>query len=118
MSIHIWRGKHLTQWDIMRPVFVPKLIVPIWKTIKPAHSFEKFIFPSINRVFPTLLENELISVQPMTMPCAQIFYMDFKTTSTPNENECLPTFDQTETIKGVNLECADDEIWDWLNQKE
>jgi hypothetical protein len=66
---------------IFPTIFVPKLIIPVWKTIKPIHSFDKFIFPQINRVFPTLLVNELVSVQPMSMPSAQIFYMDFVTTS-------------------------------------
>ena len=65
---------------IFPTIFVPKLIVPVWKTIKPIHSFDKFIFPQINRVFPTLLVNELVTVQPMSMPSAQIFYMDCKFT--------------------------------------
>lgn len=68
---------------IFPTIFVPKLIVPVWKVIKPVptHGFDKIIFPGVRRVFPTLLINELVSVQSMSMPSAQIFYMDFVTTS-------------------------------------
>lgn len=71
---------------IFPTIFAPKLIVPVWKTIKPVHSFDKFIFPRIHRVYPTLLVNELVSVQPMSMPSAQIFYMDFVTTSKSDDD--------------------------------
>ena len=74
-------------------IFVPKLIVPIWKVIKPAPiygSFDKFIFPTINGVFPSLLPiTNLVSVQPMSMPSAQIFYMDFVTTSNSDDDNFL-----------------------------
>lgn len=71
---------------IFPTIFAPKLIVPVWKTIKPVHSFDKFIFPQIRRVFPTLLVNDLVSVQPMSMPSAQIFYMEFVTTSKSDDD--------------------------------
>jgi hypothetical protein len=68
---------------IFPTIFVPKLIVPVWKVIKPVptHGFGTIILPQVNRVFPTITAHELVSVQPMNMPSATVFYMDFVTTS-------------------------------------
>jgi hypothetical protein len=38
--------------------------------------FQKFIFPILRRVFPNLLANEIVSVQPMNAPIGAIFYQD------------------------------------------
>jgi hypothetical protein len=40
-------------------------------------SFTKFIFPVLRRVFPNLIANEIVSVQPMTAPVGAIFYLDY-----------------------------------------
>lgn len=42
-----------------------------------AGSFTKFIFPILRRVFPNLIANEIVSVQPMTGPVGVVFYMDY-----------------------------------------
>lgn len=39
--------------------------------------FTKFIFPVLRRVFPNLIANEIVSVQPMTAPQGAIFYLDY-----------------------------------------
>lgn len=39
--------------------------------------FTKFVFPVLRRVFPTLIANEIVSVQPMTAPVGAIFYLDY-----------------------------------------
>lgn len=36
-----------------------------------------FAMPLIRRVFPTLLANQLVSIQPMTAPSATCFYLDY-----------------------------------------
>lgn len=41
-------------------------------------SFLKFVFPVLRRVFPTLIANEIVSVQPMTAPIGGIFYYELK----------------------------------------
>ena len=41
-------------------------------------SFMKFIFPVLRRVWPNLIANEIVSVQPMTAPVGGIFYYDLK----------------------------------------
>ncbi len=40
-------------------------------------SFTKFIFPILRRVFPNLIANEVVSVQPMTAPVGAVFYLDY-----------------------------------------
>lgn len=41
-------------------------------------SFTKYIFPVLRRVFPNLIANEIVSVQPMTAPVGAVFYLDYK----------------------------------------
>jgi hypothetical protein len=40
-------------------------------------SFTKFIFPVLRRVFPNLIANEIVSVQPMSAPVGAVFYLDY-----------------------------------------
>jgi hypothetical protein len=40
--------------------------------------FESFVFPVIKKVYPSMLINDLVKVQPMNVPSGQVFYMDFK----------------------------------------
>src|SRR5690625_1129831 len=40
--------------------------------------FAKFAFPLVRRVYPELLANRLVSVQPIPMPTAMVFYLDFR----------------------------------------
>lgn len=39
--------------------------------------FTKFIFPVLRRVFPNLIANDIVSVQPMTAPVGAVFYLDY-----------------------------------------
>lgn len=71
-------------------IFAPKLIFPVWKTIKPVHDEWNLYLPQVRRVFPQILASELVSVQPMSMPSGQIFYLDFaKNCERKINNECL-----------------------------
>ncbi len=40
-------------------------------------AFTKFIFPVLRRVFPNLIANEIVSVQPMTAPIGAVFFLDY-----------------------------------------
>jgi len=40
-------------------------------------SYEKFIFPMIRAVWPNLVSQELVSVQPMEGPISMLFFLDF-----------------------------------------
>ena len=39
---------------------------------------ERFALPLIRRIYPNLIANELVSVQPMKEPSGKIFYLDYK----------------------------------------
>jgi len=41
-------------------------------------SFDKYVFPLVRRTYPTLIVNDIVSVQPMTSPQGIIFYLKFK----------------------------------------
>lgn len=43
-----------------------------------AGSFTKFIFPILRRVYPNLIANQIVSVQPMTQPVGGVFYYEKK----------------------------------------
>ena len=40
-------------------------------------SFTKYIFPVLRRVFPNLIANEIVSVQPLTAPVGAVFFLDY-----------------------------------------
>lgn len=40
--------------------------------------FTRLARPLIRRIYPALVANRLVSIQPMTMPTAMVFYLDFK----------------------------------------
>jgi len=41
-------------------------------------AFTTFSFPMVRRIFPRLIANDLVSVQPMNMPTGKIFFFDIK----------------------------------------
>ena len=46
-------------------------------TSQDVATFTTYAFPLIRRVYPNLIAQELVSVQPMIQPTALIFYLDF-----------------------------------------
>ena len=44
-------------------------------TVGALGTFQKFAFPLVRRVFPELIANQLVSVQPMSGPVSQVFYL-------------------------------------------
>lgn len=71
-------------------------------------SFTKFIFPILRRVFPNLIANEIVSVQPMTGPVGAVFYMDYVYSTTKGAttagNVFPKDFDKDYTSEYVNGE--------------
>jgi hypothetical protein len=43
-----------------------------------AGQYTKYIFPVLRRVFPNLIANEIVSVQPMTAPVGAVFFFEYK----------------------------------------
>lgn len=71
-------------------------------------SFTKFIFPILRRVFPNLIANELVSVQPMTAPVGAVFYLDYvygTTKGATTAGAVFPRdFDKDYTSENINGE--------------
>ena len=44
-------------------------------TVGKLGTFQKFAFPIVRRVYPQLIANSIVGVQPMGGPVSQIFYM-------------------------------------------
>lgn len=80
------KWKHLTEGikDNYLRIVTENLFENTEKWIKEASTtqnvgtFTTYAFPLIRRIFPNLIANQLVSVQPMPMPTAMIFYLDFK----------------------------------------
>ena len=48
--------------------------------------FNKIAFPLVRRVFAQLIANEIVSVQPMSLPSGLLFYLDFQYDRAKNAN--------------------------------
>ena len=55
-------------------------------------TFQKFAFPLVRRVFPELIANKVVGVQPMQGPVSQVFYLGMDRTKGNSE------LGQTETV--------------------
>jgi len=71
----------------MEPTLPDQL--PIQKTIRITRAevhieevglggFNNIQFPVLKRVFPNLVANDLVRVQPMSQPSSAIFYLDYQ----------------------------------------
>ena len=59
--------------------------------------FSNIAFPIVRRVFAGLLANELVSIQPMSLPSGLIFYLDY----TYGNTEGFDTYTEDESIYGT-----------------
>lgn len=55
--------------------------------------FDIVAFPMVRRVFSRLLANEIVSVQPMTLPTGLIFYIDHLVETTPGSGSYTSVYD-------------------------
>jgi len=60
--------------------------------------FAAVAFPLVRRVFGNLIANELVSVQPMSLPSGLIFFLDFTFGGTVNDTEARLGF-----VRGTSL---------------
>lgn len=47
------------------------------KTPSPKKSFTKVVFPHVRQVAPQMLAQQIVSVQPMSLPSGMLFWLDF-----------------------------------------
>ena len=66
-------------------------------TVGKLGTFQKFAFPLVRRVYPQLLANNLVGVQPMQGPVSQIFYLghDREQTATGARDQVFSRFNLT-----------------------
>ena len=53
-------------------------------------TFQKFAFPLVRRVFPELIANKVVGVQPMQGPVSQVFYLGMDRTTDKVEMALKP----------------------------
>ena len=70
----------------------------------------KVILPVIRRVMPTVIANEIVGVQPMTGPIAQIHTLRVKYNSTNTINSANGAAIQATTNDGTNLGAGDEAL--------
>ncbi len=72
--------------------------------------FTKFIFPILRKVFPNLIANEIVSVQPMTAPVGAVFFFKYLYGSskgqTTSGDEMIANFDRFYSSEYVDGEVA------------
>jgi len=73
-----------------------------------AGEYTKYIFPVLRRVFPNLIANEIVSIQPMTAPVGAVFYFEYKhgksKGSTAAGTNLLQNFDENYSAELVQWE--------------
>tara|TARA_R110000824_G_scaffold89143_6_gene218823 strand:- start:451 stop:2220 length:1770 start_codon:yes stop_codon:yes gene_type:complete len=65
--------------------------------------FASVAFPIVRRVFGGLIANDLVSVQPMSLPSGLIFFLDFTYGNTRIGNDDNGAFQQGKSIYGGNV---------------
>ena len=58
-----------------RNILKEEALTPGSTTVGQLGTFQKFAFPLVRRVYPELIANKIIGVQPMSGPVSQIFYL-------------------------------------------
>lgn len=66
--------------------------------------FQHYLLPLVRRVYPNLIANELVGVQPMTSPASLVFYLKYKYTGLVNPDTVVGTVvTPTASQKGQTL---------------
>ena len=82
-------------------------------TVGSLGTFQKFAFPLVRRVFPELIANSLVSVQPMSGPVSQVFYMGSARSYGTDREQLYSKYNLT--YRGLTTRAASGEISDLDN---
>jgi hypothetical protein len=52
--------------------------LPDFKKIDVDTEINKYVLPTVRRVYPTLTEHDIVAIQPMQSPSSMIFYQQYK----------------------------------------
>jgi len=69
-------------------------------TVGQLGTFQKFAFPLVRRVFPELIANKVVGVQPMQGPVSQVFYLGYDRVARHGHNSTAAT---TQSVYGKYL---------------
>jgi len=64
-------------------------------TVGSIGTFQKFAFPLVRRVFPELIANKVVGVQPMQGPVSQIFYLGYDRLTDERRQTIYGKYDMT-----------------------
>ena len=64
-------------------------------TVGGIGTFQKFAFPLVRRVFPELIANKIVGVQPMQGPVSQIFYLGYDRATNGRRQTIYSKYDLT-----------------------
>ena len=64
-------------------------------TVGSIGTFQKFAFPLVRRVFPELIANKVVGVQPMQGPVSQIFYLGYDRLTDSRRQRIYSKYDLT-----------------------
>jgi len=64
-------------------------------TVGGIGTFQKFAFPLVRRVFPELIANKIVGVQPMQGPVSQIFYLGYDRATQDRRETVYSKYDLT-----------------------
>ena len=71
-------------------------------TVGQLGTFQKFAFPLVRRVYPELIANKIVGVQPMQGPVSQIFYLGNSRVANGTPQEVYSKYNMT--YRGLNNE--------------
>ena len=81
-------------------------------TVGQLGTFQKFAFPLVRRVYPELIANKIVGVQPMQGPVSQIFYLGNSRVNNTTVQEVYSKYNLT--YRGL----SNDKIGSMLNQRD
>ncbi len=73
-----YKGQEESTYGMIISVTADEVMV-LWSQEPNCLDFSKFAFPLVRRVFNPLIMQDLVSVQPMTLPAGLTFYLDHQT---------------------------------------
>ena len=83
--------------------------------IQRIKSFRSLTFPIVRRVFPSLCANDLVSIQPMSLPVGSIFYLDYTYGSETSLHNICDKIKKIYKVSKINLRydpfAIDEDIW-------
>jgi len=85
-------------------------------TVGRLGAFQKFAFPLVRRIYPQLIANSLVAVQPMSGPVSQIFYLGHNRQHGPEVQNVFSKYNltyrgmETSSVGGSGIDLDTDDV--------